>query len=111
MIEQQKEQFVLDRDALPEALSPQHIQDILGLSRKATYELMNSNNPPFRILKVGNRFKISKKVFLEWFDGSYPKKKPGRRPARMGLDGETDIEFVAKALLELIDKYNKHNRW
>lgn len=104
-----KERYVLDRDALPEALNPQHIQDILGLSRRATYELMNSENPPFKILKVQNRFKVSKKVFLEWFDGEYPKKKPGRKASQPRE--ETDVEFMAKVLLELVEQYEAKNRW
>jgi hypothetical protein len=104
-----KEHYVLDRDSLPEALSPQHIQDILGLGRRTTYELMNSENPPFKVLKVGRVFKVSKKNFLEWFDGEYPKQKPGRKPSQPREDN--DVEYMAKVLIEFVKQYEERNRW
>lgn len=55
------------RDNLPEALTPSHIQRILGIGRRQTYELME--NPPFHVVKVGRLYKISKKSFFNWLDG------------------------------------------
>ncbi|CAM3734621.1 hypothetical protein GCM10009865_14370 [Aeromicrobium ponti] len=57
----------INRDQLPEALSPRHIQEILGIGKKQTYEMME--NPPFHVVKVGRLYKISKKAFFRWFDG------------------------------------------
>jgi hypothetical protein len=55
------------REELPEALTPAHIQQILSIGRKQTYELLEK--PPFHIVRVGRLYKISKKSFFEWFDG------------------------------------------
>lgn len=52
---------------LPEVLSTKHIQDILGMSRRGTYDLME--NPPFHVARVGRLYKVSKRVFLEWLEG------------------------------------------
>ncbi|WP_286231333.1 helix-turn-helix domain-containing protein [Neobacillus mesonae] len=57
----------INREDLPEALTPTHIQKILGIGRRQTYELME--NPPFHIVKVGRLYKISKQSFFKWFDG------------------------------------------
>lgn len=58
---------MINRDELPEALEPKHIQEILGIGRKQTYELLG--NPPFHVVKIGRIYKISKKTFFYWFDG------------------------------------------
>jgi len=42
------------------------IQNILGISRTMAYKLVNSE--PFRVVRVGNRIRISKKSFDEWLD-------------------------------------------
>lgn len=55
------------RDNLPEALTPEHIQNLLGIGRRQTYELLS--DPPFHVVKVGRLYKISKKAFFNWFDG------------------------------------------
>lgn len=55
------------REELPEVLTPKHIQDILGIGRRTTYEMME--NPPFHVAKVGKLYKVSKKTFFEWLDG------------------------------------------
>lgn len=57
----------INRDDLPDALSPKHIQEILGISRKKTYGMLE--DPPFHALKLGRLIKISKKSFFKWFDG------------------------------------------
>lgn len=55
------------REELPEALTPEHVQQLLGIGRRQTYELLG--NPPFHVVKVGRLYKISKKAFFKWFDG------------------------------------------
>ncbi|MDQ0257964.1 hypothetical protein J2S74_005427 [Evansella vedderi] len=57
----------INRDELPEALTPKDIQQILGIGRRQTYELME--DPPFHVVKVGKIYKISKRAFFKWFDG------------------------------------------
>lgn len=58
---------VSTREDLPEALTPEHIQKLLGIGRRQTYELLS--DPPFHVVKVGRLYKISKKAFFNWFDG------------------------------------------
>ncbi|MEH7526465.1 DNA-binding protein [Bacillus sp. JJ1503] len=57
----------INRHELPEVLTPNHIQEILGIGRRATYEFLQ--NPPFHVVRVGRLFKISKKSFFKWLDG------------------------------------------
>ncbi|BCB03523.1 hypothetical protein KH172YL63_16560 [Bacillus sp. KH172YL63] len=59
--------FMIGKNDLPEVLSPKHIQEILGLSRRGTYDLME--NPPFHVARVGRLYKISKEVFFNWLEG------------------------------------------
>lgn len=64
---------VLSRDDLPEVMSPKHIQAFLQIGKRQTYELLE--NPPFHVVRVGYRYKISKVAFLNWFDGIDKEKK------------------------------------
>lgn len=57
----------INRDQLPEVLTPKDIQNILQIGKKQTYEMME--NPPFHVVRVGRLYKISKKTFFKWFDG------------------------------------------
>jgi hypothetical protein len=57
----------MTREELPEVLTPKHVQNILGIGRKRTYEMME--DPPFHVAKVGKLYKISKRVFFDWLDG------------------------------------------
>ncbi|MGO4346308.1 hypothetical protein AB4Z45_12545 [Paenibacillus sp. MCAF9] len=59
----------LDRFKLPEVLEPAHIQQILGIGRRATYELLN--DPPFHVNRVGKNkmMKVPRDVFFRWLDG------------------------------------------
>jgi hypothetical protein len=71
MIKQQRGATVktseINREKLPEALTSDHVQQILGIGRRQTYELLN--DPPFHAVKIGKLYKISKKAFFKWFDG------------------------------------------
>jgi predicted DNA-binding transcriptional regulator AlpA len=53
--------------ALPEVLEVKHIQEFLGIGRSQAYQLVKSN--AFHTVTVGKRILISKKSFLEWFEG------------------------------------------
>lgn len=55
------------REELPEVLTPSHVQSILGIGRRQTYELFDK--PPFHVVKVGKLYKVSKKAFFKWLDG------------------------------------------
>lgn len=59
----------INREELPEALDPKHIQDILGIGRRQLYEMLGAEKPPFHVVKVGRLYKVSKKTFFNWFDG------------------------------------------
>jgi hypothetical protein len=58
---------MMNKNELPEVLTPKHIQNILGLSRRGTYDLLE--NPPFHVARVGRLYKISKQVFYNWLEG------------------------------------------
>jgi hypothetical protein len=55
------------KNELPEVLTPKHIQEILGISRRRTYDMME--DPSFHVVKVGKLYKISKRVFFDWLEG------------------------------------------
>ena len=42
------------------------IQDILGIGRNSAYEVIK--NGKFRVVRIGNQIRISKKSFDEWLD-------------------------------------------
>lgn len=53
---------------LPEVLEVKDIQEYLGIGRSQAYRLVKSNL--FHAVNVGKRILISKKSFLDWFEGS-----------------------------------------
>lgn len=57
----------IDVNQLPQSLEVHHIQAILQCGRKQAYELVNSG--AFHVVKVGSKFRISKRIFLQWFEG------------------------------------------
>jgi len=57
----------VNREELPEELTPKHVQEVLGIGRRQVYELIG--DAPFPVVKVGKLYKVSKKVFLNWLDG------------------------------------------
>lgn len=54
----------------PEVLEAKDIREILGIGEKQTYELLNQSPPPFHIVRIGRRIKISKEAFMKWFIGT-----------------------------------------
>ena len=52
----------------PEVLNVSDIQNILDIGRKQAYELVHSGK--FHVIKVGSRIKISKKIFINWIEGT-----------------------------------------
>lgn len=57
----------ISKEDLPDVLEVHHIQKFLSIGRVQAYELVNSG--VFHVAKVGRRIKISKDVFLKWFEG------------------------------------------
>ena len=57
-------------DNYPPVLEPKHIQQILCIGQKQTYELLNSDPRPFHYVRVGRMIKVSKDVFLRWLQGA-----------------------------------------
>ncbi|GIO10210.1 hypothetical protein J31TS6_62380 [Brevibacillus reuszeri] len=55
-------------DNLPDSLEVRHIQQVLECGRKQAYELVNSG--AFHYVRVGTKIKISKRVFLAWYEGT-----------------------------------------
>jgi len=60
------------KDDYPMMLSPQDIQEILGIGRRGVYELLNDQNPPFVVKRIGEkgRFRVLKDSFFEWITKS-----------------------------------------
>jgi hypothetical protein len=56
-----------DWDKYPMTLRPKHIQEIMNMSQKKTYEFLN--NPPFHVAIAGREKYISKIVFRNWLEG------------------------------------------
>jgi hypothetical protein len=56
----------------PEVLNPKHIQEILGIGRRQTYELLNQEPPPFHLVRVGRSIKVSKVLLLNGYWASHP---------------------------------------
>lgn len=49
--------------------SVRDLQEILGISKPAVYELIKRKE--FHWVMIGGRYKISKRSFDEWLDGSF----------------------------------------
>ncbi|MGG4500408.1 helix-turn-helix domain-containing protein [Paenibacillus polymyxa] len=55
------------KEEYPSVLDAKHIQAILGIGERQTYELLNSDQ--FHTVRVGRMIKVSKEVFLRWLEG------------------------------------------
>ncbi|WP_445935892.1 helix-turn-helix domain-containing protein [Paenibacillus sp. FSL L8-0696] len=61
------EQMYKTTSDYPSVLTAKEIQQILGIGKRQTYELLNSGQ--FHIVRVGKMIKVSKDVFLKWLQG------------------------------------------
>lgn len=61
--------MITSKDDLPLVLGPSHIQEILCIGRRATYELLS--DPPFHVNRIGKNkmIKVPRDVFFRWFEG------------------------------------------
>ena len=71
-----KEQYMVLYRLLPKELAAEvfvgldsDLQEMLGISKPAVYELIKRKE--FRWVMIGGRYKISKRSFDEWLDGSF----------------------------------------
>lgn len=55
------------KEEYPSVLDAKHIQSILGIGERQTYELLNSGQ--FHTVRIGRMIKVSKDVFLKWLEG------------------------------------------
>ncbi len=55
-------------DEYPMTLRPKHIEKIMKMSQKKTYELLA--DPPFHVARAGREIYISKLVFRNWLEGT-----------------------------------------
>lgn len=60
----------MNTEQLPDVMEVKDIQGFLGIGRSQAYELVKSKS--FHAVTVGKRILVSKKSFLEWFEGSQP---------------------------------------
>lgn len=60
--------MVSDWAQYPMTLRPKHIEKIMKMSQKKTYEFLG--DPPFHVAKAGRELYISKLVFRNWLEGS-----------------------------------------
>ncbi|SMF88043.1 hypothetical protein SAMN05661091_4079 [Paenibacillus uliginis N3/975] len=58
----------LDWNDYPMTLRPKHIEQIMGMSQKKTYEFLA--DAPFHVARAGRDIYISKMVFRNWFEGT-----------------------------------------
>ncbi|MCC3379845.1 hypothetical protein ACFQ5D_09505 [Paenibacillus farraposensis] len=52
----------------PMTLRPKHVEEIMKMSQKKTYEFLA--NPPFHVARAGREIYISKLVFRNWLEGT-----------------------------------------
>ncbi|WP_211745371.1 helix-turn-helix domain-containing protein [Paenibacillus sp. Marseille-Q4541] len=55
------------KEDYPSVLHAKHIQKILDIGERQTYELLNSGQ--FHVVQVGRLKKVSKDVFIKWLEG------------------------------------------
>ncbi|OMF35211.1 DNA-binding protein [Paenibacillus sp. FSL H8-0548] len=61
--------MVKSKDEFPLVLEPAHIQEILNIGRRGTYELLA--DPPFHVNRIGKNkmIKVPRDVFFIWLEG------------------------------------------
>lgn len=60
-------------ESYPSVLNVEDIQKILGIGRGQAYQLAHSGQ--FHVVRLGNRIKIAKEVFIQWLTGIQDNKK------------------------------------
>jgi excisionase family DNA binding protein len=58
----------MNPEELPEVMTAEDIKDFLDIGRVQAYDLIKTGQ--FRSVRIGRSIRISKKIFLEWFEGS-----------------------------------------
>lgn len=57
----------MNPEELPEVMKAKDVQGFLDIGRVQAYDLINAGE--FRSVRIGRSIRISKKVFLAWFEG------------------------------------------
>ncbi|WP_429845093.1 helix-turn-helix domain-containing protein [Brevibacillus sp. FIR094] len=57
----------VSKNDLPDVLEAEDIKKFLNIGINQTYELCNSGQ--FHVVRIGRRIRVSKQVFLNWFEG------------------------------------------
>lgn len=52
----------------PQVLSVRQAQQMLGVSAPTMYKMVRQPHPPFRVLRVGTRYRIPTDPFLQWLN-------------------------------------------
>ena len=55
----------------PKVYTVSEIQELLGIGRSAAYEYIKKvekENKPFRVIKIGNTYRIPKESFDKWLE-------------------------------------------
>ncbi|MED1919407.1 helix-turn-helix domain-containing protein [Bacillus thuringiensis] len=58
----------VSKNDLPDVLEAEDIKKFLNIGINQTYELCNSGQ--FHVVRIGRRIRVSKQVFLNWFEGN-----------------------------------------
>jgi hypothetical protein len=74
-----------NKEDYPLMLEPKHIQEIMGIGRRQTYDFLNEiefkinkgKNPPFHLKRLGKLFKIPREGFFDWLEGKSETKARG----------------------------------
>lgn len=51
---------------LPLVLTPQDVQDVLGISRNNAYALVHSKG--FPVIRIGKLYRINRDKFIQWME-------------------------------------------
>lgn len=58
---------------MKKVLTAKDLQEILGVCEKTSYDLIRqalTRGDMFKVIKVGNLYRIPSKSFLDWLDGT-----------------------------------------
>lgn len=62
----------MDNSSIKKVYEVEDVQKILGISRTSVYEFIKEtykNQKPFKVLKIGNLYRIPKSSFDKWING------------------------------------------
>jgi len=63
----------VNRDDLPLVLKADHVAQILGISKRKAYEVMEERG--FPLVRIGRAKRVGREAFFEWLDRRKPSKE------------------------------------